>query len=181
MAEVGPCTGFADPERQIVDTHTRKYRLPDQGFAIVRWAHELAKGRGAVAVEPDIERVRHPDGALAFADVAAFRTVQDGPLSVLRELLDLEAREIGSWSKAGFARFHKRAGRKRVEQICRQQGCEAAVDWVLAHANSDDVTVGAVRERLGERLYTAGVRDEDFYKAEVGRCIQERRRRNLGR
>ncbi len=160
-----------------MDTHTRKYRLPDQGYAIVRWAHDLAKGRGAVVVEPDVERIRRPDGALAFVDAAPFKTVPDGPLSVLRELLDLEAREIRSWSKAGFARFHKRAAASQADRICRERGSEAAVDWVLANATGDEVSLGDLRDRLGARLYTAGGRDEDFYRAQVGRCIQERRRR----
>ena len=159
-----------------MDTHTRKYRLPDHGYAIVRWAHELAKGRGAVVVEPDVEGIRRRDGALAFVDAAPFTTVADGPLSVLRELLDLEAREIRSWSKAGFARFHKRAAAGQADRICRQQGSEAAVDWVLANATTD-IDLGALRDRLGPRLYTAGGRDEDFYRAQVGDCIQQRRRR----
>lgn len=160
-----------------MDTHTRKYRLPDHGYTVVRWAHELAKGRGAVVVEPDVERIRRPGGALAFVDAAPFKTVPDGPLSVLRELLDLEAREIRSWSKAGFARFHKRAAAGRAGRVCREQGSEAAVDWVLANATTDDVNLGELRDRLGPRLYTAGGRDEDFYRAQVGSCIQERRRR----
>lgn len=159
-----------------MDTHTRKYRLPDHGYTIVRWAHELAKGRGAVVVEPDVERIRRPDGALAFTDAAPFKTVPDGPLSVLRELLDLEAREIRAWSKTGFARFRKGAAARRVDRICREQGSEAAVDWVLVNATTDAVNLGELRDRLGARLYTAGGRDEDFYRTEVGRCIAHRRR-----
>lgn len=166
---------------KFVDTHTKKYRLPDHGYAIVRWAHELARGRGAVVVEPDVERIRRVDGALAFVDAAPFKTVPDGPLSVLRELLDLEAREIRSWSKAGFARFHKRAAARRTERVCRSQGSEAAVDWVLANATTDDVNLAELRDRLGARLYTAGGRDEDFYRTEVGRCIEHRRRQRLNR
>ncbi|MEB3020264.1 hypothetical protein [[Mycobacterium] crassicus] len=166
-----------------MDTHTRKYRLPDHGYAIVRWAHELAKGRGAVVVEPDIEILRRPDGALAFVDAAPFKTVPDGPASVLRELLDLEAREIRAWSKAGFARFHKRAAARQADRICRAQGSEAAVDWVLANATTDDpdldLDLGELRDRLGARLYNAGGFDEDFYRAEVGRCIEHRRRQRL--
>lgn len=159
-----------------MDTHTRKYRLPDHGYTVVRWAHELAQGRGAVVVEPDIERVRRPDGALAFVDAAPFKGVPDGPLSVLRELLDLEAREIRSWSKAGFARFRKGAAARRVDRICRDQGSEAAVDWVLANATTGEADLGELRDRLGSRLYGAGGFDEDFYRAEVGRCIEHRRR-----
>lgn len=162
-----------------MDTHTRKYRLPDHGYAIVRWAHELAQGRGAVVVEPDVEKIRHPDGALVFADAAPFKTVPDGPLSVLRELLDLEAREIRSWSKAGFTRFHKRAAARQADRICRAQGSEAAVDWVLANATTDEVDLGELRDRLGVRLYAAGGFNEDFYRAEVGRCIEHRRRQRL--
>lgn len=162
-----------------MDTHTGKYRLPDHGYTVVRWAHELAKGRGAVMVEPDIERIRRPDGALTFADAAPFKTVADGPASVLRELLDLEAREIRSWSKAGFARFHKGAAGRQADRICRAQGSEAAVDWVLANATTD-VHLDELRGRLGSRLYAAGGFDEDHYRAEVGRCIQYRRRQLNG-
>lgn len=164
-----------------MDTHTSKYRLPDQGFAIVRWAHELAQGRAAVVVEPDIEQIRRSDGALAFADTTAFKTAQDGPLSVLRELLDLEARAVRSWSQAGFARFHKRVAGKRAEQICRENGSDAAVDWVLANATHSELTVTALQNLLGRRLYSSGGRDEDFYRAEVGRCIEHRRRQRLSR
>lgn len=163
-----------------MDTHTKKYELPDQGFAIVRWAHELAQGRAAVVVEPDIERIRRTDGALAFVDTARFKTAQDGPLSVLRELLDLEARAIRSWSKTGFARFRKRVAGKRAEQICRERGSEAAVDWVLANA-TNTVTVGALQNLLGRPLYTTGGRDENFYRTEIGRCIEYRRRQRLSR
>ena len=164
-----------------MDTHTRKYRLPDHGYTIVRWAHELAKGRGAVVVEPDVERIRRPDGALAFGDVTPFKTVSHGPLSVLRELLDLEAREIRSWSKAGFARFRKGAAARQVDRICREQGSEAAVDWAMANATTDELNLGELRDRLGARLFSAGGRDEDFYRAEVGRCIELRRRRRESR
>lgn len=164
-----------------MDTHTRKHRLPDQGFAVVRWAHDLAKGRGAVVVEPDVERIRRPDGALAFADTAPFRTAQDGPLSVLRQVLDLEARAIRSWSGAGFARFHRRGAGKRAEQICRERGSDAAVDWVLANATVGEPNIGALRDLLGAQLYTARGRDEDFYRAQVGRCIEERRQRQFNR
>ncbi|GFG71720.1 hypothetical protein [Mycolicibacter senuensis] len=164
-----------------MDTHTRKYRLPDHGYTIVRWAHELARGRGAVVVEPDVEGIRRPNGALAFADAAPFKTAPDGPLSVLRELLDLEAREIRSWSKAGFARFRKGAAARRVDRIYREQGSEAAVDWVLANASTGEVNLSELRDRLGARLYTAGGRDEDFYRAQVGRCITHRRAQRLNR
>lgn len=162
-----------------MDTHTRKYQLPDHGYAIVRWAHDLAKGRGAVVVEPDVEQIRRPDGALTYADAAPFKTVADGPVSVLRELLDLEALEIRAWSKAGFARFHKRTAARAVERICRERGSEAAVDWVLANATTDEVSLDELRDRLGARLYTSAGRDEDYYRTQVGRCIEYRRRRRI--
>lgn len=164
-----------------MELYTRRYGLPDHGYAIVRWAHELAKGRGAVVVEPDVEGIRRPDGALVFDDVARFKTVPDGPLSVLRELLDLEAREMRAWSKAGFARFHKRSAARQVDRICRAQGSDAAVDWVLANATTNAVDLGELRDRLGVRLYTAGGFTEDFYRAQVGRCIEHRRRQQLNR
>lgn len=163
-----------------MDTHTRKYGLPDHGFTIIRWAHELAKGRGAVVVEPDVERIRHADGALSYTDTVGYKTFQDGPLSVLRELLDLEARTLRSWSKTGFARFHRHAAAKRADQLCREQGSEAAVDWVLENATSPP-SVDDLRDALGPRLYVAGGRDEDFYRAEVGRCLQYRRQQRLAR
>ena len=161
-----------------METHTRNYRLPDHGYTVVRWAHELAKGRGAVAVEPDIEIIRRPDGVLAFVDTVAFKTVADGPVSVLRELLDLEAFAVRSWAKTGFARFHKRAAARRADRICREQGSEAAVDWVLANATTDEEpSIPELRDALGARLFTAGGRDEAFYRTEVARCLQDRRRR----
>lgn len=163
-----------------MDTHTRKHRLPDQGFAVVRWAHDLEQGRGAVVVEPDVERIRRPDGALAFVDTARFTTVADGPLSVLRQLLDREARMVGAWGKDGFARFHKRSAARRAVRVCRQRGVDAAVDWVLANATEGEPSVNTLRSALEARLYTAGGRDVDFYRTEVGRCIDYRRVRRPG-
>jgi hypothetical protein len=118
-------------------------------------------------VEPDVEGIRRPDGALTFVDAAPFKTAWQGPLSVLRELLDLEAREIRAWSKTGFARFHRVTAARRVDRICREQGSEAAVDWVLANATAE-VNIGELRDRLGARLFNAGGFDEDYYRAEVG-------------
>lgn len=162
-------------------THTRKYRLPDQGYAIVRWAHELAKGRGAVVVEPDVEQIRRPDGALTFVDAAPFKTVPDGPLSVLRELLDLEALELRAWSRRGFARFHKRAAAKQAERICREQGSDAAVDWVLANATTDPVDLGELRDRLGARLYTMRRARRRLLPHPGGALHRARRRQRLFR
>lgn len=155
---------------------TKKYQLPDQGFTLVRWAHDIAHGRTTVVVDAEVERARRPDGALAHADLSAFRKAKDGPLSVLRTLLDLEATAVRRWSKDGFARFHRRSAGKQVERLCQQQGVEAAVDWALANGSTDRLHLDALRDMLGARLCNTDPFDEEFFKGELSRAILERRK-----
>ncbi|HEU0191676.1 MAG TPA: hypothetical protein VFR17_10485 [Mycobacterium sp.] len=157
---------------------TKKYQLPDHGFTLVRWAHDIAHGRTAVVVDREVERARRPDGALTVADLSAFRRAKDGPLTVLRTLLELEATEVRRWSKAGFARFHKRSAGKQVERLCQQRGIEAAVDWVLENGSSDRLQLEELRDLLGPRLYRTGAFDEEFFKGELSRAILERRKQH---
>ena len=155
---------------------TKKYQLPDQGFTVVRWAHDIAHGRTSVVVDAEVERARRADGALTVADLSAFRNAGDGPLSVLRLLLELEAAAVRRWSKAGFARFHTWSSGRRVERICRQDGVEAAVGWALAHGVSDRLSLDELRVALGERLCRTAPFDRDFFLAELARAVAQRRR-----
>lgn len=150
--------------------YTRKYHLPDRGFTVIRLAHDLEHGRGAMKIEPAIESMRRPNGAFTFTDVQQYRTITDGPLSVLRELLDLEALEIKTWAKEGFNRFHKRSNANYAEKLCRQQGSEAAVEWVITHA-TNPVDIDALRQALGQQLFQARGRDEDFYRNQIRSCL----------
>ncbi len=155
---------------------TRKYQLPDQGFTLIRWAHELAHGRTASVVDAEMSRLRRPGGALVFADLSAFRKAPDGPLYVLRKLLDLEAMALRRWSKDGFARFHKRSAGKQAERVCRERGLDAAVDWVLANGSDHRLHLAVLREMLGAPLYNVGAFDQDYFKSELARSLYERRR-----
>ncbi len=155
---------------------TKKYQLPDQGFTVVRWAHDIAHGRTSVVVDAEVERARRPDGALTVTDLSAFRKAKDGPLSVLRVLLELEAAAVRRWSKAGFARFHKRSAGRQVERLCQQQGVEAAVDWALANGFPDRLDLDALRDMLGARLCNTDPFDQEFFKGELARALAERRR-----
>ncbi|HEU0190535.1 MAG TPA: hypothetical protein VFR17_04605 [Mycobacterium sp.] len=154
--------------------------LPDQGYTLARWAHDLAQGRGAAVVEAEVERIRRPDGVLAYADLSAFRKPADGPLSVLRRVLDLEADAVRRWGKRGFARFHRFAAGRRAERLCRQDGVAAAVDWLLANGSAERLPLDVLRRMLGAPLYRAGAFDEDFFRAELARCLDERRRQISG-
>lgn len=155
--------------------HTSKYQLPDQGFALVRWAHDIAHGRTSVVVDTEVEQARRPDGALTVADLTGYRKAKDGPLSVLRLLLELEASAVRRWSKDGFARFCKRSTGKRVERLCQHRGVEAAVDWVLANGSADRLSLDVLRDQLGARLYRTEPFDEAFFKSELARALYERR------
>lgn len=157
---------------------TEKYQLPDQGFNIVKWAHDIAHGRTAIVVDREVVRARRPDGALTVDDLSAFRSAKDGPLSVLRTLLELEATAVRRWSKDGFARFHKRSAGKQVERLCRQRGVEAAVDWALENGSNDRLQVDELRDQLGPRLYRSGGFDEEFFRGELSRAILERRKQH---
>lgn len=154
---------------------TTKYQLPDQGFALVRWAHDIAHGRTAVVVDTEVEHARRADGALTVADLSRFRKPTDGPLYVLRTVLELEAATVRRWSKPGFARFHRRRAGKQVERVCEQHGVDAAVDWALAHQSGGRLHVDALRDMLGAPLYRTSPFDEEFFKRELARALYERR------
>lgn len=157
---------------------TEKYQLPDQGFVLVRWAHDIAHGRTSVVVDSEVERARRPDGALTVVDLAAFRRAKDGPLSVLRTLLELEAAAVRRWSRAGFARFARFSAGRRVERLCREQGVEAAVAFALAHGQAERLKLHELRDLLGPRLYNVGAFDEEFFKGELARALYERRKQH---
>lgn len=111
---------------------TVKHQLPDAGEVLVALAGD---GRAAQLVAGEVDRVRHPNGALCAADLAAYRRDKDGPLNALRVLLEDEARTVSVWSESGFGMFQKRSAAKQVEQVCLGQGLDAAVDWALANAS----------------------------------------------
>ncbi|HEX7321737.1 MAG TPA: hypothetical protein VF299_02210 [Mycobacterium sp.] len=153
--------------------------LPDQGYTLIRWGHDLARGRGAAAVEAEVERVRREGGALTYADLSVFKKTADGPLLVLRRVLDLEATAVRRWGKRGFARFHRWSAGRRAERLCRQDGLEAAVDWLLANGSADRLPLEVLRRMLGAPLYRTGAFDEDFFRSELARCLNTRRRQRM--
>jgi hypothetical protein len=115
------------------------HQLPDAGEALVT----LAGGDPAVAAE--VDRVRRPDGALCAADLTAYRKDKDGPLHALRILLEDEAQRVSVWSGSGFGMLQKRSASKQVEQVCIEQGANAAVNWALANSTNGNLDVTVLR------------------------------------
>jgi hypothetical protein len=120
---------------------TVRYQLPDAGEVLVA----LAGDRAAQVVATEVDRVRHPDGALCAANLAAYGKDKDGPLHALRILLEDEARTVSVWSADGFGMFEKRSASKQAEQVCLERGLDASVDWALANAKSGRLDVGVLR------------------------------------
>jgi hypothetical protein len=110
---------------------TTQHKLPDAGAVLVALAGDSA----AQVVAAEVDRVRHRDGALCAADLAAYGKDKDGPLHALRILLEDEARTVSVWSASGFGMLQKRSASKQVEQVCLERGLDAAVDWALANAS----------------------------------------------
>jgi hypothetical protein len=115
------------------------HQLPDAGEALVA----LAGGDPAVAAE--VDRVRRPDGTLCAADLTAYRKDKDGPLQALRILLEDEAQRVSVWSGSGFGMLQKRSASKQVEQVCIEQGANAAVNWALANSTNGNLDVTVLR------------------------------------
>lgn len=115
------------------------HQLPDAGQALVA----LAGGDPTVAAE--VDRVRRPDGALCAADLTAYRKDKDGPLQALRILLEDEAQRVSVWSGSGFGLLQKRSASKQVEQVCIEQGANAAVNWALANSTNGNLDVTVLR------------------------------------
>jgi hypothetical protein len=130
-AQVGP-----HEQRNMEMTN---HQLPDAGQALVA----LAGGDPAVAAE--VDRVRRPDGALCAADLTAYRKDKDGPLQALRILLEDEAQRVSVWSGSGFGLLQKRSASKQVEQVCIEQGANAAVNWALANSTNGNLDVTVLR------------------------------------
>ena len=146
--------------------YTPKYHLPDPGFTVIHWAHDLGHGRAAMSIEPAIETHRRADGSFAYNDVSTYLTITDGPAYVLREVLDLEALAISHWAKDSFNRFHRRSAARHVQSLCRGQGSEAAVEWVYHHANVTP-NLDHLRAAFGPSLYRLNRKNEDFYRNQL--------------
>lgn len=112
----------------------------------------------------EVDRVRRPDGALVAADLRDVRKEKDGPLYILGALLGLEAITVSVWAGSGFGMLQKRSASKQVEQLCREQGVAAAVDWALANGSRDRLHLSVLRDGLDDMLHgttlnEAGMRD----------------------
>ena len=114
-------------------THER-YNLPDQGENLVRLAAAAGGPSAAAATANEVARIRRADGAIASTDIRAYSKDKDGPLSVLRLLLNLEEIHLKAWAELGFGMFQKRPAVRRAEEIYRESGIAAAVAWVQANA-----------------------------------------------
>jgi hypothetical protein len=125
---------------------TPKYELPDRGDTLVDWAGEIGGERAAEAIAAEVNRVRRPDGALTISALQSGK--KDSPLGVLGLLLQGDLISVQVWSEFGVGRFERKATRKQVEQIFRESGLEAAVDWVLANATKGAPAVSLLRQGL---------------------------------
>lgn len=144
---------------------TARHQLPDQGYHLASLAQDVAGERGAAAVAAEVDRVRRPDGALAQADLRAFRKPKDGPLHLLSTLLSLEAITVCVWAENGFGMMQRRSARKQAEDLSRDQGADAAVDWAMANATKM-IHVDVLQQMLGN-LFGTGTLDADFFRREL--------------
>jgi hypothetical protein len=135
-------------------TQTSKYQLPDQGDTLVRLARDVAGDGGAAVAATELVRVRRADGTLAARDLAGVQYEQGGPLSTLSVILAGEAIAVAVWSEWGFdKRRERKSASKQVDEICRSNGVEAAVDWALANATNNRLKLDVLRDELGRVLY----------------------------
>jgi hypothetical protein len=128
------------------------YDLPDQGEALIRLARGIPGQAGAEVVAAEVARVRRPGGVLARADLQGMNS-KDGPAQLLRGLLEVEAITVGTWAQSGFGITQRRSVGKQVEDMCREGGATAGVQWALANGNPDRLHIQVLRDML------AGVMD----------------------
>lgn len=117
-------------------THQR-YNIPDQGENLVRLAAAAGGPPAEAATANEVARVRRADGAIVSTDIRAYSKDKDGPLSVLGLLLNLEAIHVRSWTELGFGMLQKRSAARQAEQICKESGIVAAVEWVQSNATKE--------------------------------------------
>ncbi|WP_208114553.1 hypothetical protein [Mycobacterium sp. BK086] len=116
-----------------------RHGLIDAGRTLIT----LSGDRADVAAE--VDRARHPDGSVHCVDFAAYRKYKDGPLNALRVLLEDEACTVSVWAESGFGAFQKRSASKQVEQVCLNEGLDAAIDWALNNATNNRLDVEVLR------------------------------------
>lgn len=111
-----------------------EYGIPDPGEILVQAVGEVAGERVATAVAGEVQRRRRADGTLVAADMSAFKKEKHTPLNGLGGLLAFEEISVSAWAESGFGMMQKRSARRQVEQIWRNDGLDAAAQWVLANA-----------------------------------------------
>ncbi|EHB48713.1 hypothetical protein MycrhDRAFT_5554 [Mycolicibacterium rhodesiae JS60] len=151
-----------------------RYPLPDQGDTLVRLARDVGGERGAAVVAAEVDRVRRPDGTLVAADLPESRKPKDGPLHLLGSLLGMEAITVAAWAGLGFGMMQKRSASKQVEQLCRDRGLTAAVDWALANATNGQLHITVLRDSLDSILDGHMLNlDEGFFRSELARAFRK--------
>lgn len=150
------------------------FDLPDQGNVLIRLAQEAAGASGAAVIESAVADVRRPDGVLTFADVRASKNFMKGPAHTLAALLNLEAMAVGVWASGQVGMMQRRSVNKQVEQICKDNGVLAGVQWAMANVKVGPRDIDLLRDSL------AGVPDgmpggEDFVRTELVRSLRKRR------
>jgi hypothetical protein len=119
---------------------------------LIRLARGIPGQAGAEVVAAEVARVRRPGGVLARADLQGLNS-KDGPAQLLRGLLEVEAITVGTWAQSGFGITQRRSVGKQVEDMCREGGATAGVQWALANGNPDRLHIQVLRDML------AGVMD----------------------
>jgi len=160
-------------ERGLTITQTPKYGLPDQGHNLAQLARDVAGDPGAALAVAEVNRVRRPGGALAQADMVSYKKAKDGPLFVLNSLLSIEAVSAAVWSEHGFGMMQKRSAKRQVEQLSRNSGIDAAVDWALTNGSNTKLDIGLLRDMLGLEKLIGTSFDPAFFRHEMATSLRK--------
>jgi hypothetical protein len=163
----GPAPTTAQPTASAFD-------LPDQGDILIRLAHDVAGEWGAAVIAAEVASIRRPDGVLAFDAARASKSFMKGPAHNLAALLNLESITLGVWASSGFGLMQRRSATKQIEQLCREGGLLAGVQWALANGNRDQLRLDLLRGMLAN-LPQSMPGGEEFMRSEIARGLRKRR------
>lgn len=124
--------------------------LPDRGQLLTEMVHSLAGPEVASIVAAEVDGVRAPSGALAVENLHDYRKPKDGPLHALSLILTMDAMAAGAWAQMGFGLLQRRSSGRKVEEMARREGVDAAVVWALVNGNREKLHVDVIRAMLND-------------------------------
>ncbi|MFN3008418.1 Uncharacterised protein [Mycobacteroides abscessus subsp. massiliense] len=148
------------------------FQIPDPGEILVRVVSEVAGGQVAAAVAGEVQRVRRSDGSIVSADMSALKKEKHSPLSNLGGLLSFEEISLSVWAEGGFGMLQKRSASREIKQIWRDQGLDAAVNWVLANAKHRPNLAG-LRHLLQENASTPMGHLETAFRSNLAKDLRK--------